>query len=151
MSDPNLTTQRQIQAIEDAQERLRKADAPALYLPFTQRVLNFFPLASSGAVWGESPIPWEAYVLAFYCSVYVNTTNNGTNFWTIALFGAPSNNTVASVTTAAISANTFTRLSDTTITQPTSTDTEFYILATATLSPGSIAIHPAVPLLRVGN
>jgi hypothetical protein len=91
------------------------------------------------------------YVLAFYASVYVNTTNNGTNFWTIALFGAPSNNAVASVTTSAIAASTFTRLSDVTITQPAAADTEFYVTATATLSPGSLILHPAVALLRSGN
>lgn len=125
-------------------------EVPPLYLPWTQRVLNPFPLAASG-VWGESIIPWSVNVLAFYVSVYVDTTNNGTNFWTLALFSAPSNTAIASVTTAAIAANTFRRLVDLTITQPAASDTEFYLLVTATLAPGAIVVNPAVALLRTGN
>jgi hypothetical protein len=151
VSDPYLSIQRQIQALDDQLERLRKADTPPLYLPWVQRSLNPFLLASSGGVWGDSAVPWESYVLAFYCSVFVNTTNSATQYWTIAIFGAPSNNAVASVTTQNLAANTFLRLSDLTITQPASTDTEFYLTATATLSPGSIFIVPAVALLRAGN
>lgn len=151
MSDPNITIQRQIQTLQDGHERLRKADVPAFYLPWTQRVLNPFPLASSAVSWGDAGLPWASYILAFYVSVYVNTTNNGTNFWTIALTnhtGVP----YTSVTTAAISANTWTRLSVTTgITQPGATDPAMEIIPTATLSPGAIYIVPSVALLRIGN
>ena len=151
MSDPNLTTQRQIQELQDGHERLRKADTTALYLPWAQRVLNPFPLASSGAAWGDSSLPWEVYMLAFYISVFVNGTNNGTNFWTIALVASPSSTTLASVTTSAISGSTFTRLSDVTITQPSSTDNWLQLVLTATLSPAAIFVTPAVALLRIGN
>lgn len=150
MSDPNLIIQRQIQATSDGLERLRKADVPALYLPWAQRVLNGFPLASSGAAWGEQALPWDVTVLAFYCTVFVSTTNNGTNFWTIALVDS-SGGAVASVSTAAIAANTWTRLSDLTITQPASGSPRLVIVPTATLSPGAIFIAPAVALLRMGN
>ncbi len=151
MSDTNLQTQRQVQSLQDDMERLRKADVPPLYLPWAQRVLNPFPLASSGAAWGDLGLPWAVNVLAFYTSVFVNTTNNGTNFWTIAVISRPSGTAVASVTTAAIAANTYARLSDLTITQPPSTDTWIEIVPTATLSPGAIYIAPAVALLRTGN
>ena len=150
MSDPNLTIQRQIQELQDTLERLRKADAPALYPPFITETLIPFPLASSGAAQGYFGQPWAVYVLSFYVTVYVNTTNNGTNFWTINLKDS-SGTTIASVTTSAIAANTSTRLSDLTITQPASTSTSLTVTAVATLSPGSIYIVPSVALLRIGN
>ena len=154
MTEPLIQPNPMLATLRANDLRLRQTETretPPIYLPWSQRVLNPFPLASSGGVWGEMPQPWPVNVLAFYCTVFVSTTNNGTNFWTIAVFGAPSNTAIASVTTAAIAANTFSRLSDLTITQPASTDTEFYILCTATLSPGSLILHPAVALLRTGN
>ena len=151
MSDSNLTIQRQILDLQDGHEVLRKADVPALYLPWTQRTLNPFPLASSGGAWGDSSLPWATYMLALYVSVFVNGTNNGTNFWTIALVSSPSSTTLASVTTSAISGSTFTRLSDVTITQPSSTDNWLQLVLTATLSPAAIFVTPAVALLRTGN
>ena len=86
-------------------------DVPAIYLPWTQRILNPFPLASSGVDWGEQGQPWSVRLLAFYCTVYVATTNNGANFWTIQLLDVGLN-VLASFTTAAIAANTWTRMSD---------------------------------------
>lgn len=147
----NLDQARQIATLQAQLERLRKADTPELYLPWTQRVVNPFPLASSPGNWGDAGIPWAVNVLAFYCSVFVLTTNNGTNFWTLALIASPSSTTVASVTTSASSANTWTRLSDLTISQPATTDIGLTIQATATLSPGAIFIFPSVALLRAGN
>lgn len=122
-----------------------------IYLPWSQRVLNPFPLASSGGAICEQPQPWPVQILVFYCTVYVNTTNNGTNYWTIRLIDQ-AGSTLASFTTAAIAANTFTRfeVSGSGITQPGSTNTDLAITATATLSPGSIYIVPAVALLITG-
>ena len=150
MSDPNLTMQRQLQAINDVQEQLRKADVPAIYLPWAQRVLNSFPLASSGGAWGETPQPWEINVLSWYVTVFVVTTNNGTNFWTLALQN-DAGVQLASLSTSAIAANAWTRLSTTTITQPATTNTAFTLRPTATLSPGAIFIVPSLAILRVGN
>ncbi len=150
MSDPNLTIQRQIQELQDTLERLRKADAPSMYPPFITETLLPFPLASSGAAQGYFGQPWAVYVLAFYVTVLVLTTNNGTNFWTITLKDSPGT-TLASVTTSAIAANTSTRLSDLTITQPASTSANLTVIATATLSPGAIYIVPSVAWLRTGN
>ncbi|SRR5258707_7140866 len=149
MSDPYLSIQRQIQDQQAAQERLRKADVPPLYLPWTQRVLNSFPLASSASSWGESAQPWEVYCIAWYVSVFVVTTNSGTNFWTLALQDSASVQ-LASLNTSAIAANTWTRLSTTTITQPGASNAVFTLRPTATLSPGAIFIVPALALLRVG-
>ena len=151
MSDPNLAIQRQIQSLNDGHERLRKADVPAIYLPWTQRVLNPFPLASSGAAWGETGQPWAVNVLAFYCTVFVATTNNGTKFWALTLIDS-AGTTLATLSTASgVSADTYTRLSTTAITQPSAGNARLAIRATATLSPGAIYIMPALALLRTGN
>ena len=126
-------------------------EVPPLYLPWSQRVLNPFPLASSGQSWGDLGQPWAVNVLAFYVTVFVATTNNGTNFWTLNVVANPSATTIASVSTSAIAANTGVRLSDTTITQPAASDTWIELQATATLAPGAIYIFPALALLRTGN
>ncbi len=147
----SLDLDRRVRAIESLLEHLRKADVAGNYLPWSQRVLNPFPLASSGNVWGETPQPWEVSVLALYVSVFVNTTNNGTNFWTLDLITEPGGTTLASVSTAAASANTWTRLVDLSVTTPGSTNVALAIRPTATLSPGSIFIVPSLAVLKVGN
>ena len=146
----SLDAQRQIATTEAQIERLRKADVPAIYLPWHQRILNPFPLASSGGVWGDQGQPWAVNVLAWYVNVFVVTTNNGTNFWTLTLVNTAAT-TLATLNTSAIAANTWTRLSTTTITQPSSSNADLAIIATATLSPGAIIIAPALALLRTGN
>lgn len=150
MSDSNLILQRQVQGVQADIERLRKADVSPLFLPWHQRVLNAFPLASSGNAWGDSPQPWAVNVLIWTCTVIVGTTNNATNFWTLTLTN-DAGVTLATLSTASTAVNTWARLSTTTITQPSSTNTVFTIIATATLSPGAIAIVPALALLRTGN
>lgn len=134
---------RRLDALEQELETLRKADSSAIRLPYTQRVLNAFPLASSPGNPGDFAQPTGITILVFRVSVYVVTTNNGTNFWTIALQDT-AGSTLASVVTSAASANTWTRLTDTTITQPGSSNVALSVLATATLSPGAIFIVPEV-------
>ena len=147
MSDPNLQIQRQIQDLQDGHERLRKADISSLCLPYAQRVLN--PLTAT-QVFGDFAQPWPVNVLAFLATCVVVTTNNGTNFWTINLINAAAT-ILATITTSAIAANTVTRLSTTTITQPVASNASLSIIATATLAPGAIFIWPALALLRTGN
>lgn len=129
---------------------LEVIERPPLYLPWSQRILNPFPLASSGNAWGDLGQPWAMNVLAFFATVFVVTTNSATQYWTLNVIARPSNTTLASVSTSAIAANTGVRLSDTTITQPATTDTWIELVPTATLSPGAIYIFPALALLRTG-
>ena len=137
--------------MNDARLRLTEVkEIPAIYLPWSQRVLNPFPLASSGFAWGDMTQPWPVNVLAWYTSVFVLTTNNGTNFWTVALQDTNAVS-LASFTTSAISANTWTRFAVTGVTQPGASNGALVITATATLSPGAIFIAPALALLRTGN
>jgi hypothetical protein len=148
MSDPNLTTQRQIQALSDQLERLRKSDVPSVFLPYAQRALN---AVAATATLGDFAQPWEAYFLVYSVSVFVATTNNGTNFWTIDLVDT-TGATIASVTTSSgVTAATWTRLSDTTVTQPLSTNVALSCIATKTLTPGNLFAVPSVSVLRIGN
>lgn len=124
-------------------------EIPPLYLPWTQRVLNPFPLASSGGNWGDSGQPWAVNLLAFYCSVFVATTNNGTNFWTVALTDT-AGTTLASFTTAAIAANTYARFAPAISVQPAGSNIALAIKCTATLNPGAIYVFPATAMLRTG-
>lgn len=135
---------------ERALRSRRETSFPDIYLPWTQRVLNPFPLASSGTSWGDMVQPYPVRILAYYCSVIVLTTNNGTNYWTVDLKD-DANNTLATFNTSAISAGTTTRftVSAGSITQPATTNPSLKITPTAALSPGSIRIYPAVAVLRI--
>lgn len=124
-------------------------ETPPLYLPWSQRILNPFPLASSGGNWGDMGQPWPVNVLAFYCSVFVLTTNNATNFWTVQL-KSNAGTILAAFVTSGIAANTETRFAPGVTAQPATTAPFLTIVATATLNPGAIFIWPAVALLRTG-
>jgi hypothetical protein len=150
MSDSNLTMQRQLLALQDGHEHLRKADVPPLYPPFIPERVIPIALALSGNTHGYFAQPWAVNVLAFYVTVNVLTTNNGTNFWTIRLRDSAAN-IVASVDTSALSAGAAFRLVDTTITQPVAASPFLDVLPIATGSPGSLYLIPAVALLRAGN
>ena len=145
MSDPYA--QRDISRRLEQTQTIERAP---LYLPWAQRALNSFPLASSGTSWGESVQPWEVNLLAWYVTVFVVTTNNGTNFWTLTLRDT-AGSILATLSTSAIAANTWTRLSTTTFTQPGASNVVFTLRPTATLSPGAVFIVPALALLRTGN
>lgn len=143
-----------IKMLYQNEQRLKQTEVkevPPLYLPWAQRVLNPFPLASSGLTWGDQGQPWAVNGLAFYVTVFVVATNNATNFWTLTVTSFPSATVVASVNTSAIAAGSGQRLSDLVLTQIPATDTYISIVPTATLSPGAIFIFPALALLRTGN
>lgn len=131
-------------------EQTQVIERAPLYLPWSQRVLNPFPLASSGAAWGDMPQSWAVNLLMFYCTVYVITTNNATNFWTVALVDNVGT-VLASFTTAAIANDVSTRFAAAISVQPSAANPRLAIVATATLAPGAIFIWPSVALLRTGN
>lgn len=120
-----------------------------LYLPWAQRAIN--PLPAVLTIWGEMAQPWAVNLLAWSCAVFVTTTNNGTNFWTLDIRESQTGTVLATLSTAAIAANTFTRLRTTTITQPSAANASISLVATPTLAPGTIYIVPALALLRTGN
>lgn len=143
-----------LRMLKDNDRRLRQTETketPPIYLPWSQRILNPFPLASSGGVWGDMVQPWAVTLRAWYNTITVITTNNATNFWTVALKDA-AGVTLASFTTAAFTVNVSTRAAGiTSFTQPSSSNAFINIVVTATLNPGAIFIFPALALLRTGN
>lgn len=140
-----IETQRQILDLSSRLERLEKIDLPNGRSPnFAQRVLNPFPLASSGSSAGEFPqFGTDLTIIVFRVSVFVSTTNNGTNFWTLTLRD-DATSVLATLDTSVISANTWTRLATTTITQPSSANVILTVRPTATLSPGAIFVVPEI-------
>lgn len=141
MSDPR---QRDIEKLKRGLERLRQLDIPGQLLAYTPRVANPFPLASSGTEAGYFPFSQTWSVLAVSYAVFVVTTNNGSNYWTIAMNGLNSATAIATVTTSAISANTWTRITAASITQPSTSDVGAQPLLTATGSPGAIYLVPEI-------
>lgn len=128
--------------LERMLERTRKLTIPGIRLPYAQRVLNPFPLASSGSNRaGDFPQSTTMVVLTFNVTVYVATTNSGIAYWTIALTNS-AGTTLASVTTSAISPDTWTRLTTSSITQPSASNALLSVIPTATGSPGAIYVVP---------
>lgn len=144
----SLDLQRQIDGIADLLERLRKSDvAGGRSPPYTQRVVNPFPLASSNTSAGEFPqFGTNLQIVVFRLSAFVVTTNNGTNYWTITLRDDASA-ILATLDTSAIAANTWSRLATTIITQPASANTILTVRPTATLTPGALFVVPEVLVL----
>lgn len=145
----DIRIMRRLDDLEAVVDRLKVRESGAIYLSFAQRALNPFPLASSGGVWGDIGQPWNMTVLTFYASVFISTTNDGSNFWTFTLISTAAT-TVASLSTAAVAANTYTRLSTTIITQPASSNAAMSLILTATGSPGAIFIVPTLAVARTG-
>jgi hypothetical protein len=81
--------------------------------------------------------------------VYVATTNDGSNYWTIRLLKQSDNSVINSISTAAISANTNTVITDTTfsIASVGASDYGIYMNAVKTGSPGNLYLQG--PLLEV--
>ena len=141
---------RRMQADDARLRQTETKEVPALYLPWAQRTLNPFPLASSGGVWGEMGQPWAVLLQRFTVSVFVSTTNNATNFWTIDLID-PAATLLCQLTTAAIAAGAWARLTSTLFVQPSAANVVISLRLTATLAPGAIYVTPALALLRTGN
>lgn len=121
------------------------APAPQL-LPFVARLVPW-PLASSGSVWGDAPLIWPIRILGFGASVYVTTPNNASNYWTLSVASAAG--TLATGTTAGIAANVAARIAAASIAvQPGASDAIIVLVATATGSPGSIYLAPALSYVR---
>lgn len=100
--------------------------------------------ATTAAIFGMTLDRTITFVsLAF--TVYVATTNNGTNYWTLTLKDA-AGNTIATVDTKAISANTYSVLTTSSF-SPISlgiADKGIYVSATKTASPGTLSVLPPV-------
>ena len=81
------------------------------------------------------------------CGFYVATTNNASNYWTIAIDSKPSGTTIATLSTASASANTFAAVSSSLSGTVASSDKMLRVSLTKTGSPGNIYL--ASPNLEV--
>lgn len=130
-----------LERLERTVERVRKPDLPGLRLSYAQRILNPITLAASPAVAGDFPQTGTIVMLAFRASVFVQTTNNGSNYWTIDLINT-AGATLATFDTSALSTGTWTRLAAVSLTQPSSSNVDLAVRATATGSPGNLFLVP---------
>ena len=149
MSDPLIKPNPMLTRLYDNNARLKQTETketPPLWFPYAVN-----PLAAPAAV-GDFAQPWPILSLVFYVSVFVATTNNATNFWTIDLIEQPSGTVVASVSTASgVTASTWTRLKDTSVTASPTTTAAYTVSANKTLAPGNLFMVPSVSVLRTGN
>jgi hypothetical protein len=111
---------------------------------YAQRVLNPFPFASSGASAGEFPqFGTDMIITVFRAAVFVVTTNNATNFWTLTLRDTAAA-VLATIDTSAAAANTWVRIATAVITQPGASNVVLTVRPTATLTPGAIFVVPEI-------
>lgn len=142
MSNAELDLLRRITRLERALENTRSVDIPGIRLPYAQRILNPFPLASSGNAPGDFPQSRALTILAFNVSVFVVGTNSGADYWTLQLYEDLTMTVVATVVTSAIGPGTWARLSAASLGQPAAGNIAFSLVATATGAPGAIHIVP---------
>ena len=110
------------------------------WFPFTQ--YSAIPLTVNN-VSHEGPVMRDGVIRDFGAAVYAYATNNGSNYWTITLVRQSDGVTIATLSTAAISAATWTRLYTTVSSAVTTSHVALYVWAAKTGSPGNLIIFPA--------
>lgn len=121
----------------------------ALPLPFTPSAGVLSPFSANGTPF-VAPIGWDMTPRALYCSVFVLTTNNGSNYWTVTLNIATTGGTITaqgSVDTSGITAggwNTLTLSSFVTSPWPAATYAITTLSLTKTGTPGNLFLNPAL-------
>lgn len=139
MSDINL-----IQRIHDLErdvEQLRSLEARDLLLPTVSYALSAGITVDTvvcGMVLTRVPI----YINRFQINCRVNTTNNGSNYWTIYLVTAVGGGAITTVNTSALSPSStvWSRLNGTIGSQVTSPEIGLYVRVIPTGSPGALDI-----------
>ena len=140
----NLDLLRHVHRIDDQVQQTLVVERIGVRLPYAQRALNPLALAAAPANVGDFPQSRPVTLLAWYTSVYVATTNNGANYWTLKLIDGLGT-VLSTVNTSAIAANTFTRLVAASATQPSSTNVALTVQATVGAgAPGAIYIVPEI-------
>lgn len=99
------------------------------------------PLGTSGAVLGRPSLhhnDFQPYLVNLYGYTYVNTTNNGTNYWTFALSGAVTSTAYGNFTTAAQAAAAHTGHKTALSVAAGATERGLILIATKTGAPGTV-------------
>ncbi len=133
---------KRIQKLEHDVEQLRALDSRDLLLP----TYNFATLGMvittdatiAGIVLPRTPI----YINRFQINCRVQTTNNGSNYWTFTLVRTSDNANVASVNTSALAASstTYSRLNASVGSNIPAGQIGLYINANRTGSPGTLDV-----------
>lgn len=100
---------------------------------------NAVPYAASGG--------YTITLVSVTCGFYVATTNNGSNYWSITIDAKPSGTTIATLSTASASANTFAAVSSSLSGTVASSDKMLRVVLTKVGSPGNI--YFAAPNLEI--
>jgi hypothetical protein len=105
-----------------------------------------------GRLCHNGDLDWLLY--RFAASVFVSGTNNASNFWTLTCRYITAGNTVtniASMSTAAIAANTWNRIATATFSPVTAPATAFMleVIASTTGAPGSLLVVPQLMIREI--
>ena len=98
-------------------------------------------VVSRTALWSDD---FQAYLVKLYGQTFVATTNDGSNYWTLALSGAVTATAYGNFTTAADTAGTQTRKKATLNVAAGATEGGLILTATKTGSPGNIYVPASV-------
>lgn len=120
-------------------------ERPGKPLAYAQRALN--PVAAGTVLLGDFAQFGAVDPLVWHVSVFVATTNNGSNYWTLELIST-AGAVLATLTTSVASVATWTRLTTSTITAPGSSNVVVSLRASVTGAPGNLYV---VPELLVGQ
>lgn len=102
------------------------------------------PITAVSATTHIGPVGKDLTLRRFTVAVYVDGTNNGSNYWTITL-ESPATGTLATVDTSAISGSAWELLEDTTFASEEidpATDEVLYVDAAKTGGPGALSLGP---------
>lgn len=116
-------------------------------LPQARRLVNPIALASSPATICDIAQARAVTVISFTCSIFVATTNNGTNYWTIKLADQGAS-VLSSFDTSGIAAGTWTRFAPALSAQPGAANVSIIVQAVATGAPGAVYVIPEVRVKR---
>lgn len=129
--------------IEKQLNRMQRSDGDGFWIVLSSYTV-LSPVAATPSSIGLQTIPRDCTLLKWAHSVFVATTNNGTNYWTVSLqiSVAAVNTTIASFTTAADSVGTWNRHVATSFTTSVLTaNSHLYLHVTAakTGTPGNLS------------
>jgi hypothetical protein len=127
--------------LERRVERLETIEKPAVALPYNPATA-LQPYAANNTIGyflQYAPIQLHR----FRCGVFVVTTNNGANYWTVALYELKTTTIVAQFSTQASAANTY-LLFDISPSQPASDNVMFRLDIGKTGAPGNLTLVPSL-------
>jgi hypothetical protein len=105
--------QAELEALQAELDQLRTIEQEGIWLPFsTYDVLPSNQSGSSVAAY-SCTVPRDLTVVSWYQAIYIVTTNDGSNYWTVSLKRLSDHVTIASFDTSAMSPGTWARNSET--------------------------------------